>query len=238
MSINVNVTYNSSNILTLSNQSSVAITYGGGIIATLSSAGTKTLNCQDKLMSTDVGVGSKILNCSGQVMASNVVVTATNATYYLIMNGAMQVGNFTSAGKKWNSSSTANEAAPVVTYSSGYVQVEARGSGTYKGQGIVYFPNKFNLSNYTKLHVEGQYKNATGSSWHCCVDAWTSIGTYQENNRVFCNQISTATSQSSYTNFSINVNLSSYTSDAYIGFNFQRNNSQSSGVRLTNVWLE
>ena len=236
MSINVKVSYNGSDITTLSNQSSVPITYNGNTIATLSAAGTKTLNCNGQYMLTNVGVGSKTLNCAGQIMASNVVVTATNAEFYLIKNGAMQVGNFTAGGKKWNSSSTANTLSPAVTYNSGNVQVQAGGSGTYVCQGIAYFPNQYNLGNYTKLHVEGTARNNTGSIYHCGVNAWTSIGTYQTNNRVF-NQAILSSSQSSYVSFSFDVNIASYTGNAYIGFNVQRNNSGYSGIRLTNVYL-
>ena len=141
MSVNVDVTYNNSSILTLSNQSSVPITYDGNTIATLSSAGTKTLLCADKYMTTNVGIGSSTLNCAGKIMASNVVVTATNAQLVIYDSGTTISGGLTY--KNINSASVSFQSSNI------------RYKGTYdNSRAAIYQKNKYDTTPYTTMTVK------------------------------------------------------------------------------------
>ena len=239
MAIDVTVTYDGSNITSLSNQSSVAVAYGGSTLFTLSAAGTKTLNCKDKMMSTNVTVGSKTLSCKDKIMKTNVVVKATTTPLYLIKNGTLQ-GNYaiTLKGLKPSSSTSIQNAAnPVRTNNSGNIQIEARGSGTYTGAGIAYVSTKINLSGYSTVHITGKAKNATGNNNYLALAAWTSIGSYWDSNRTtYQNVLSSSTS--SYTTVDISMSVSSITSSNYIGICVARYNSQSSGFQIVNLYLD
>jgi len=60
------------------------ITYNGSEIATMSGIMTKTLNCQGKVMLSNVDISSRVLNCKDKYMATNIIVTGANAIYATI----------------------------------------------------------------------------------------------------------------------------------------------------------
>lgn len=157
---------------------------------------------------------------------------------YLIKDGSLQ-GSYgiTCTGLKPTSSSSLNAAAPNRTDGTGYIQIEARGTGTYQGAGIAYVSTKVDLSQYSTLHIVGTAKNGTGNNGYLAVQAWTAIGSYQNSNRVLASNVFSS-SASSYTSVDKSINVSSYTSNAFIGISVARYNSVSSAFRIVDLYLD
>ena len=160
-----------------------------------------------------------------------------NYEYWIIKNGAIQnsLGNFTKKGMKMTDQSTAIAFVPVVNYNSGNIEVYGGGDGTSFTQGIAYIPTKISFANKATLHIEGQIKNGTGTQSYLGVDAWNSFGTYQSENIIFQHQM--VTTSTSYVNYSYNIGVSAYSGSYYVGINVARKNSNSSGIKITNMYL-
>ena len=174
---------------------------------------------------------------------SKTIAVASGGSYYVLMmfmhrfvyNGVIQGSDMTRVGLKDESASYNQQ--PTVTYATGYVEILAGGSGTYNGAGIAYFPEKIDLTKYSTIHVQGTARNNTGTNGFCAVDAWTAIGSTQADNRLLRTSL-LSSSTSSYTSFDITADVSTYTSEAYIGFNVRRNGSGYSGIRITEAWID
>ena len=157
-------------------------------------------------------------------------------THRFVYNGVIQGENMTTDARKDATASYGQ--VPTVSYDTGYVSVVAGGSGTYNGAGTAYFPETVDLSRYTTLHVQGSAYNNTGTLDFCAADVWSAIGATQADNRRAM-QATLESSASSYTDFSITIDISTYTDNAaYIGFNVRRNGNGASGIRLTDVWVD
>lgn len=159
--------------------------------------------------------------------------------HHFVINGVIQGSNMVAEGKRLSSGSTTPYAsAPTVTNETGYISIIAGGTGTYNGAGIAYFPETIDLSKFTTLHVQGTARNNTGNLLQCAADVWSSIGSYQDENRRVQEAI-LSSSSSSFVSFDITADLSTYTDPAaYVGFNVRRNSSGYSGIHLTEVWVE
>lgn len=157
-------------------------------------------------------------------------------TLWLIYNGSSQAGNLTAVGLKPSSSSSASATAPNVSSGTNYIQIGWTSTGS-AAAGIAYFGTKVDLSKYSKIHVSGTVRNESSLNTNAAIDLWTAIGSYQDSNRLLQEALITST-PSSYTSFEKVVDISSLTSEAYIGFNAARANGFYVSERISNLYLE
>ena len=157
-------------------------------------------------------------------------------TLYLIKDGQSEFGTLTAVGLKPDSSSSASAVSPSVSYGSTYVQIGWTATGTASA-GIAYYPTKIDLSKYSTLHVDGTARNESSLTTNASLDLWTAIGSYQNSNRLLQQPLLSST-PSSYTSFSKTVDISSLTSEAYVGFNAARGSSFYVSERIENLYLE
>ena len=182
---------------------------------------------------------------SGGVTNTQTVSITSGESYYVllynkhtfILNGVKQGNNLTTAGKRPSAGSGVSyTATPNVTYATGYIQIDPGQSGTYSSTGIAYFPETIDLSKYTTLHVSGQARRDMEKEF-CGVNVWTGIGEYFEDYRLayqpFLNSLS-----NSYTDFSVTVDVSTYTGSAYVGFCVRRGNGGTNNIRLKEAWVD
>lgn len=159
-------------------------------------------------------------------------------TLYLVKNGVTQDGAFVATGKIPASASSSSASTPTITQGSGYLQI-GLSSSSGSGAGIAYLPNQYDLSKYSTVRITGTALNtfSSGTDYETLgFDAWTAIGSYQVTNRLI--QSGIVHSASSYTSISKTVDISALTSSAYVGFNFAKNSSGQSFIRIVNMTLE
>ena len=170
-----------------------------------------------------------------------------NPRFYLIKDGLEIGSSLVSVGKKTTSSSSVTAGAPPVSHNTGNIFCGWTSSSSTLAAGIVYLPDMVDLSRYTKLAIDGEFKFAVGTSQSFggtanCIDAWTEIGNAQDNNRVF--QISFFGAGSTTLNSSLDLiateifDISSYTSTVYVGFNLTRTAAGYVNITIKNMWLE
>lgn len=184
-------------------------------------------------------LGTQSISESVVIDASNEYDVVLSYTLHLVINGVMQDGNFVPMALKSNSESSSTAGTPSVSAGSNYIQIAMSSSSGFQ-TGIAYLPNKYDLSKYSKVRVTGTAMNSFDSSagfLNLSLDAWTSFGSYQTDNRLIQSQVFTA-QHSSYTSVDQTVDISSLSNVAYIGFNFAKTASQATGIRITNMWLE
>lgn len=160
-------------------------------------------------------------------------------TLHLIVGGQSQVGNMTALNLKSAADSTGAQ-TPGITYESSYIQIGWTSTASSNaGGGIAYFAGrKIDLSKYSKINVSGTLRNGTGYSTNNCIKAWTAIGTDQTQNLLFAQAVSQSIDSSSYVSFSTQVDISSVSGLAYIGFNGYRGTSKYTTLRVSNLSLE
>lgn len=169
------------------------------------------------------------------------------ARKYLVKDGVAVNGNLVALGIKSSSSSAFQALAPSISYGSGDVTLGFTATGNPSGAGIIYIDSSIDLSNYTTLFARGTfrfYSAGSFSSLNLSVNAWTSIGNYQNENRLFQDSVL----GSNHDNIlqisqlgTLEFDVSTYTSVALIGFNFGRTYGTNAGyanVALTDLWLE
>lgn len=181
-----------------------------------------------------------------QSISDTVIIDSANEydvvisyTLHLVINGVMQDGNFVPMALKSNSESSSTAGTPSVSTGSNYIQIAMSSSSGFQ-TGIAYLPNQYDLSKYSKVRVTGTAKNGFETSagfLNLSLDAWTSFGSYQTDNRLIQSQVFTA-QQSSYTSIDMTVDISSLSNAAYIGFNFGKDATHETAIRITNMWLE
>ena len=157
-------------------------------------------------------------------------------TLWLVKNGVTQDGAFTAVGKMPSSSVSGTPTAPSISSASNYIQIGlSASSGT--GCGIAYLPHKYDLSKYSSARIIGTGQCAFDLQANMAFNAWTQIGTYQENYRLIREGIMSQNS-SSYSSVDKTIDISSLTDFAYVGFNFTKSGSQSTYIRIIDLYLE
>lgn len=180
---------------------------------------------------------------SGESASDTIVIDSADEydiqlEYYLyfVKNGQIVGNNMVAEGKKWNSSSSYTATAPDVSYEQDYIEIGFSGGSAGKA-GITYFPAQADLSKYSTLRVIGESRSSLTTLENSGVNAWTQIGTYQVDNRLF-NQATQNSASTSYVTMDISIDVSSFTDSVYIGFNStQRGDGTYSLIRLVNVYL-
>lgn len=160
-------------------------------------------------------------------------------TLHLVINGVMQDGNFVPMALKSSSESSSTAGKPSVSAGSNYIQIGMSTSSGFQ-TGIAYLPNQYDLSKYSKVRITGNAMNSFDSAagyLNLSFDAWASFGSYQTDNRLIQAQVFTA-QHTSYTSIDMDVDISSLSNAAYVGFNFGKSNTQATSIRIANMWLE
>ena len=175
------------------------------------------------------------------------------ARKYLVKDGVAVNGNLVALGMKAFSSSSFAAETPTLSYGQGLVSLGFPSSGA-NGAGIVYFDTAVDLSQYSKLYLSGRwqvYSTSNFSQSNLSYNLWTSIGAYQDENRLI--QIPASglftTSGSDFnsaakldTTSILLLDISSLASrpSSYIGFNFARASYGSSHTNadVYDIWLE
>lgn len=156
-------------------------------------------------------------------------------TLWLVKDGITQDGAFIALGKKPNAESSYNALAPSIAQDTDYITLGLTAS-TGSGAGIVYLPNSYDLSKYSKVRVIGSARNNSSYYTFNCFDAWTALGTYQEDNRLI--QTTLTQDTSSYVSINETIDISSLTASALLGFNFSKSPNYTSQLRLSDFYLE
>lgn len=184
-------------------------------------------------------LGSQTISETIIINAANEYDVVLSYTLYLVVNGVMQDGNFVPMALKSNSDSSSTAGTPSVSAGTNYIQIGMSASSGFQ-TGIAYLPNQYDLSKYSKVRVTGTAMNSFDSDagyLNLSLDAWTSFGSYQTDNRLIQSQVFTA-QHSSYTSIDMTVDISSLSNVAYVGFNLAKSTSQATGIRIANMWLE
>ena len=184
-------------------------------------------------------LGTQSISESITIASANEYDVVISYTLHLVINGVMQDGNFVPMALKSTSDSSSTAGTPSVSSGSNYIQIGMSASSGFQ-TGIAYLPNKYDLSKYSKVRVTGTAMNSFDTSagfLNLSLDAWTSFGSYQTDNRLIQSQVFTA-QRSSYTSIDMTVDISSLSNVAYVGFNFGKSSSQATGIRIANMWLE
>lgn len=166
-----------------------------------------------------------VTNEAGSSASRTATIVGTAA--YLYNNGTHNTsltGGFTTTAMKM-SSSAANTGAPTVTFGTStmvitHTKAGSITSGLYKG-GLARTKSKIDCSNYNKLIVVGTISGIASGSAN--VSMWSSMGTYQSDNRVKYQTLSNG-------DVSISMDISDLTGSYYIGFGF---NSTYGNIELT-----
>lgn len=157
-------------------------------------------------------------------------------TLWLVKNGVAQDGAFIAVGKMPSSEVSGTPTAPSISSASNYIQIGlSASSGT--GCGIAYLPNKYDLSKYTSARIIGTGQCAFDLQANLGFSAWTQIGTYQADYRLIREGIMSQNS-SSYSSVDKTIDISSLTDVAYVGFNCTKASSQSTHIRIIDMYLE
>lgn len=172
---------------------------------------------------------------------------------YIVKDGVAVNGNLVALGMKASSSASFAATTPTLSYGQGLVSVGFPSSGD-NGAGIVYFDTAVDLSQYGKLYLSGRWQLYTTSSFsqdNLSYNLWTSIGTYQDVNRLiqipasglFTTSGGDFNSAAKLDTTSILLfDITSLASrpSAYIGFNFARASYGSSHTNadVYDIWLE
>lgn len=157
-------------------------------------------------------------------------------TLWLVKDGVSQVGELTRVGKKSSSSSSATETQPGLSYQTGYIQIGWTQTSSSAQAGIAYLPNQIDLTPYSSIHVDGTVYNSTTQTTNAALQVWTSIGSYQDSNRLHIKGLGSL--GTSFVAFNHDVDITSDTVSAYIGFNAYRTSSAYTTIRLANLYLE
>ena len=178
-------------------------------------------------------------------MASGMFSLPGSRKVYLLRDGVEIGDQLVSVAKKGCSSSSFVATAPPVTRNTGSIFAGWTSNLSSTSAGVVYLPTSVNLSNYKKLFIKGIFNfNASGSfnAINLVLCAWTSIGTYADDNRIF--RVSPlGGSDSNFTgNSSINASLgydiTNLSNQAIIGFYMARSGSGYTNITVTDIWLE
>lgn len=175
------------------------------------------------------------------------------ARKYLVKDGVTVNGNLVALGMKASSSSGFSAITPTISYGQGLVSLGFFSSGT-DGAGIVYFDTAVDLSQYSKLYLSGRWQLYTTSNFsqsNLSYNLWTSIGTYQNVNRLiqicasglFTTRGGDFNSAAKLDTTSILLfDITSLASrpSAFVGFNFARatTGSSHSNADIFDIWLE
>lgn len=171
------------------------------------------------------------------------------ARKYIVKDGVAVNGNLVALGMKSSSSSSFAAVAPPIAYGQKSVTLGWTSSGSGNGAGIVYVDSLIDLTQYSKLFVQGSFliylSSGEFSTANLSCNAFTSLGTYQDKNRVFRRTLSGFSGNAipatwNYTGvFELDLSQISGLGNNLIAFNFAFNAATSrSSVELSNVWLE
>ena len=164
--------------------------------------------------------------------------------YYLIKDSTEQNGALVSVGKKSASSSPFSAEAPELTRTNTGITIGFSATASSGKQGIVYFNAQSDLSQFTKVCAKGRFVFASSSSFNSlnmATCAWTSIGTYSSDNRLYQLGILGAAGDNVVTTDqtgTLEFDITSYSSSAYVGFNFAHATQGYGFIVLTDLWLE
>lgn len=155
-------------------------------------------------------------------------------TLYLVSSGVVQIGSVVADNIPSSSSTTG--VTPSIASSGSYLQISlASSSGA--GAGIAYVNQTVDLSKYTNVRIQGYALCGFSNLSNLAFDAWTAFGSYQTDNRLIQSNILDATS-TSYTSIDLTIDISTLTDEAYVGFNFGKNGTSGTGIRIVDMWLE
>lgn len=186
----------------------------------------------------------------------NMVGGGSNGTprKYLVKDGVAVNGNLVALGLKSSSSSGLSPVAPNITQGTGVVTLgwtSLAPSNTSRA-GIVYCDELVDLSQFSSLCLHGTWNLYATSSFaqsNLSYNLWTSIGSYQDENRLAKQTASGLTapnggefnSASKLDTRSILVfDLASLSPrpSAFVGFNFANSQTGYTNVKLYDIWLE
>lgn len=182
-----------------------------------------------------------------QSISETVVINSSDAYYmtlsytlWLIYNGASQFGTITGLALK-TSAEASSAQTPAITTGTGYTQIgwTSGASSGNAGSGIGYFSDsRIDLSKYKTIHVDGTLRNPTSYYTNNTLQAWTAIGSNQQQNRLFAQPVSMSTDSSSYVAYNTDIDISSVSGVAYLGFSGYRGTSNYTTLRVANLYLE
>lgn len=155
--------------------------------------------------------------------------------YWFVRNGDL-IKEFTTVGMKPSSSSGYAAGAPTVTDDGSYISMGFPTQSGSNRSGIAYANVAVDLSRYSTLRVVGTARNGYSQAINLAIDAWTAIGSYQDDNRLF-QETAFSAAATSYTDIDKSIDVSALTVSAYIGIN-ATNGSNYSCFRITDMWLE
>lgn len=172
---------------------------------------------------------------------------------YLVKDGVAVNVSLVALGMKSSSSSAFSATAPPISYGQGLVSLGFPSSGT-DGAGIVYFDTAVDLSQYSKLYLSGRWQLYTTSSFsqsNLSYNLWTSIGTYQNENRLVQvpasglfttsgGDFNSAAKLDTTSILLLDITSLASRPSAFVGFNFARASYGSSHTNadLFDIWLE
>lgn len=214
----------------------INVTYPAGSACTATD-GTTTLTAPDtsgtwECVVPNAGTWTVSLDRGYQ---EKVNVTASGNTYTLknwhLYNAGVDctavTGGWAGKGMKSRSSSTLTAAAPTITTGSAYIT--ATNAGEEKS-GTLYAKNKINLSGFTKLTVNGSFKNASATDGNTSIFLWSAIGTYAQDNVISQSRIAKNTTETT-----VLVELSG--SNGLCNLGFWMSSSASNYVKITECYL-
>ena len=175
------------------------------------------------------------------------------ARKYLVKDGVAVNGNLVALAMKSSSSSGFAALAPTISYGQGLVSMGFLSGGT-DGAGIVYFDTAVDLSQHSKLYLSGRWQLYTTSNFsqsNLSYNLWTSIGTYQNENRLIHipasglfttsgGDFNSAAKLDTTSILLLDITSLASRPSAYIGFNFARASYGSSHTNadVFDIWLE
>lgn len=133
---------------------------------------------------------------------------------YLYNNGVTK-HTFVAEGKKYTSSSYSIAVTPTITKNSNniYLSID-KGSNANGSAGIVYISEAIDLTNFSKLVVEGDFYT-DGNIDYPSICVWSKIGTYQSDNLVA--EKTTVDTVSTMKTATLKVDISNLSEAHYIG---------------------
>lgn len=176
------------------------------------------------------------------------------ARKYLVKDGVPVNGNLVALGMKSSSSSSFSAVAPNVVQGTGLVTLgwtSVAPSGVLRA-GIVYCNEAVDLSRYSFLYLHGTWKfyatNAFAQA-NLSYNLWTSLGAYQNENRLLQQpasgltapnggEFNTASKLDTRSILVLDLSTLSSRQNAYVGFNFGNTVSGYTNVKLYDIWLE
>lgn len=107
---------------------------------------------------------------------------------YLVKDGLAVNGNLVALGMKVSSPSSASPVTPPIVYNTGSATCGWTSTGGQTGYaGIVYCDESVDFSQYDKLFIYGRwryYTSVQSATSNLSYNLWSSIGTYQIDNRI------------------------------------------------------